>query len=91
MSYLIQANLSDDAELHRRIIACLVAEGAPVDGPLEGWVYANKWAFSVRPGWSAAYGRAVAEGDEHPGMNESAITDQMIRDAVHALTGPEVE
>lgn len=83
MSYKIQADLAEDGQLSRRVIACAATED--LDSP-EQWTYLNRWPLSKQPGWVEAYADAIASGVERPGDAEDAITDQMILDAVRELS-----
>lgn len=82
MSFRTQANLADDAYLHRRITACASREGIP--RPAE-WTQARTWLFSSQPGWDAAYESATLVGNVAPGSTDSVITDGMILSAVQAI------
>lgn len=87
MSYWDQADLADDGDLRRRVIACAAREH--VADP-ESWAYMRRWELSTQPGWVDAYASARADSVEFPGRDEVVISDGMILAAVQTLKQPEV-
>ena len=81
MSYADVAAMFVDHDLRQRLTACAAIEGDPQP---EIFVQSNLWALVASPGWADAYGYAVDLGKEHPGKDESVITDTMILSAVQA-------
>lgn len=84
MTYWDQADLSEDADLRRRVVACAALEG--ITEP-EAWAHRYRWELSAEPGWAQAYTYAVGAGKERPGRDASVITDGMILSAVQVLIG----
>ena len=84
MSYKVQADLAEDGQLSRRVIACAATQN--IENP-EQWAHTNRWPLSSQDGWVDAYAAAVDAGVERPGGDENAITDAMILDAVRELSG----
>lgn len=85
MSYLTQADLSDDGSLRRRVTACAALERIPDP---EAFAYTSRWGLSAQPGWDEAYEYAVAQGVEDPGASGAVISDAMILAAVQSLAPP---
>lgn len=75
--------MAEDIDLINRIAACAATLG--VAQPV-GWAAHRSWRFAASEGWAAAYaGSAV----ERPGLDEEAVTDEMILDAVAAVLADE--
>lgn len=83
MSLIIQARMSEDADLMRRIAAAAGTQG--VQEYPTSWAHRMIWQLVATVGWVDAY-----EGCECgvPGVCEDAITDLMIMDAVAAHIPP---
>lgn len=73
--YLTQANLAESVEIHLRIASAAASQG--IQNPL-AWAKENAWVLAITPGWAEA-----AETEE--GIDLTAITDEMILDAVTGL------
>ena len=84
MGFKNQIPVATDFDLQQRITACAAATVLP--DPVN-WVAERMWQFSAQPGWGDTYAAALAAGAADPGMDESVITDEMIRAAVQALQG----
>lgn len=87
MSYLTQAKLAQDHEIVPRIAACVTVE-TDVPDP-QFWVQGRMWQFSALPGWADAWSSALASGVEHPGVDESVITDGDILSGVQSIRSAE--
>lgn len=92
MSYLIQASMTRDNYLIERVAACAATFGIP---DARVWATRNLWALSGSEGWATAYAASAGEVDPTDpsytpiaGADETAITDQMILDAVATLCTP---
>lgn len=85
MSYRDIAELANDENLRRRILACAVQEGVE---DVDAWVSQNLITIAAQPGWDAAWGSA-REARRYPiGDDPGVITDGMILSAVQALNNP---
>lgn len=84
MGYYAIAQMSQDADLTARESACAAQEVPGVDP--YGWTIARTLTLASQPGWDAAWSSALAGGNEHPGRDESVITDGMILAAVQAIS-----
>lgn len=87
MSYLDVAELRDDGNIARRIMACVAVEGIDVEPGV--WVTEHSWEFAAQPGWADAWASAKAghaDDDAYqPGRDGSVITDAMILSAVQSI------
>lgn len=85
MSYFTVATCQNDWELQNRVRAAVHAEGGdPTTVPVDLF-----WAVADADDIEAAYASALAAGNEHPGSDESVITDAMILGVVQANLPPE--
>ena len=75
MSYSTIARCAVDPDLMPRVTAALAQEGT--DQPY-AIAATYMWGLSAATDIEAAYASAVAGGNEHPGGDESVITDGMI-------------
>jgi hypothetical protein len=82
MTYNSTADMHDDFDLHRRLVACASEQGKgnPDDGAAQpdNWVALHKWPIVNSPGWSAKYDSARASGNTSPGRDAAVITDDDI-------------
>lgn len=85
MSYAARARIAEDIDVINRIAACAATRG--VASPV-GWVSPRSWYFAALDGWDTAY--LSATGDR-PGLDESGITDEMIRIGVDDLLSTEAD
>ena len=93
MSYNTLAAMVVDDELRARVNACLQQEARQpvnIDTPQGQTVIAgvlgvlDNFMWWVADATEAEYASAVAAGNEHPGSDESVVTDQAILSAVQA-------
>jgi hypothetical protein len=88
MSYNNIADMATDPHLLRRVTAAAYAEHVTDAG---AWAQGAMWDLAATAGWAQAWDAALtAYADDEtylPGRDGSVITDQMILDAVQALTG----
>lgn len=93
MSYLIQSIVAQDPNIFLRLMACATQEG--IDNP-HVWLRKHLWKFAVQPGWADAYASAKLLRDNwtpesgdaqppEPGLNEDAITDDMMLSAMQTI------
>lgn len=85
MSYLTQTHIAANPTLILRIAACAASEG--IADP-RFWAQENMVHLAVTDGWCDEYARSTADD---PGADESAITDEMIADAVRAMVSASAE
>lgn len=83
MSYNNIADMATDDNLLRRVTAAAYEEQLADAGV---WAQGAMWEVAAQPGWSDAWGYAVAAGVDNIGRDESVITDGMILSAVQVLT-----
>lgn len=87
--------------LNFRVLAgnCLAMAQGIVDRP-ESWADDRRIRLMASPGWAAAYASSQTARDQwdgegaqppQPGSDETAITDEMIADAVRAMVSAEAE
>lgn len=87
MSLYDQSLLAYDTDFNQRVTACVSNEDRTVD-PV-AWADAYRWAIAAAPGFADAYASALAGNVEHPGRDESVISDPQILSAVqYALANP---
>lgn len=86
MSYATINQCANDPEFMARVTACCAKEGSTQP---QGTAYQIIWAISAMSDIEAAYASALAGDNEHPGGDESVITDQMILSAVQANWPPD--
>ena len=86
MSFATINICANDDEFLGRLTACAAAEGY-ADPPLEA-NYRLRWPVAAASDIEAAYASALAAGNEHPGGDESVITDGQILSAVQANPAP---
>lgn len=79
MTYLTQTRIAADPNIILRAAACAASIGIP---DARFWAQENVMLLAVTPGWVTAYRQSTAED---PGADETAITDQMILEAVEQL------
>jgi hypothetical protein len=84
MSYNAQAQLSVDPDFLNRVAACAAVE-VDTDMQPTAWAYENVWRISAAPGFADKYASALAGEVEHPGADESVISDGEILSAVQAV------
>ena len=80
--YSTIAQCAQDPEFINRVTAAVSQEGSPPSTTVGGGDYL--WEISAAQDIEAAYESAVAAGNEHPGKDESVITDGMILAYVQA-------
>lgn len=85
MTFKAQALMAQDQNLLNRVAACAAAAGVP-EHPV-AWANNQAWQIAVQPGWGEAYAAALEAETPTPGLDESVITDEMIRAAVNNLNG----
>ena len=82
MSYKTYADIVENYQISRRLIACAAQEGA--DDPSK-WIAAWNWKIP-QSDWVAAWeSYKVGHPDDDPGELNTVITDQMILSRVQAL------
>jgi len=86
MSYTTQAQLSNDSELIIRVAACAATQN--IKQP-ETWAWDRKWELSAQPGWDESYAYAINTGVEHPGSQNTVISDAQILAGVQAIIAAE--
>lgn len=79
MSYFTQYKLAQDWNLLNRVAACAATLGMP--RPVD-WANEHAWTLSAVPGWVEAYAGSTSDT---PGVDENAITDEMILAEVERL------
>ena len=82
MSYATIAQCAVDLEFQPRVQAAYAKE-QDVNPPDPAY-YALRWAIAGDPSIEGPYESAVIAGNEHPGGDESVITDGMLLAAVQA-------
>lgn len=88
MTYKTVADMQEDYELRRRLVAACAVEKADEANP-SGWVSDRIWDLVTQPGWADAYGYAKNAGNAHPGADEAVVTDGMILSALQAIEAAE--
>ena len=84
MTFYDSAELSEDPDFRKRIIACAGEQGNPSP---EQWGYSNRWTM-IGPGFADAYAYAVLAGVPNPGRDEAVISDSQIRSQYQYLVPP---
>ena len=79
MTYATIAQIQGDGSIRQRVTACVVVTG--ISGQPEQWAADHAWQLAARPGWADAW--EAHEGTEPA----SAITDEMITEAVQDISG----
>jgi len=86
MSYKTINICAHDVELQGRVSAACASEGSSEPNAA---MMAVIWPVSVASDVEAAYASALAAGNEHPGADETVVTDGMILANVQANLPPE--
>ena len=84
MSYMAQAQLSNDSDFTARVASCAAVEVPHTHQPLQ-WAYDHIWWIAAAPGFADAYDYALLNGNENPGADPAVITDSQILSAVQAV------
>lgn len=89
MSYLVQADISNNMMLVARISQCAAEQH--IENP-DQWTSTNRRTWAAAPGWADAWASAHASHEDNPsydpGKDESVITDAMILGQVQAMVSP---
>lgn len=85
MSYATVNTCAHDQELMGRVTAACAEEGSTEP---ESAMYRLMWSIAGAADIEAAYASALAADNEHPGGDESVITDGMILGVVQSHLPP---
>lgn len=81
MSYATINKCANDPEFIARVTACCAKEGS---NQPQGKAYQMIWPVSASSDIEEAYAYALSTENEHPGGDETVITDQMILSSVQS-------
>ena len=89
MSYSTIWECAQDPDLRNRVTACVQAQDIAPAGA-ESWVTQNMLALASQKAIADAWEPSTVANPYHSrrGHDPAIITDQMITDAVQAITGP---
>ena len=89
MSYSTIWECAQDPDLRNRVTACVQAQDIAPAGS-ESWVTQNMLALATTKAIADAWEHSTVANPYHSrrGHDPAIITDQMITDAVQAITGP---
>jgi hypothetical protein len=85
MAYWDVAQLAADQDFAQRCMAAYASEHSDSSTDPPTWWSRNAWGMAAAPGFGDKYASAVAGGVEHPGRDQSVISDADILSALQAL------